>query len=98
VRKIAPEYYDTLPHYHSWTKVIWDFVFQSAVGGTIARVYSRGSGSGGCGIYATKGRQRLCALLCSAAKLKKINTTTLSLLSPLKLKMKSSFQGEKEAH
>mmetsp|Transcript_13319 Transcript_13319/g.17237 ORF Transcript_13319/g.17237 Transcript_13319/m.17237 type:complete len:371 (-) Transcript_13319:122-1234(-) len=26
VRKIAPEYYDEMPHYHSWIKVIWDYI------------------------------------------------------------------------
>ena len=26
LRAIAPEYYDTLPHYHSWTKVLIDFL------------------------------------------------------------------------
>jgi hypothetical protein len=41
VRKIAPEFYDTLPHYHSWTKVIWDFIFVAAVGGTRVHVLLR---------------------------------------------------------
>ncbi|ODV90001.1 hypothetical protein CANCADRAFT_1731 [Tortispora caseinolytica NRRL Y-17796] len=27
LRKIAPEFYDPLPSYNSWTKVIWDFIF-----------------------------------------------------------------------
>lgn len=26
VRRIAPEFYMSMPHYYSWTKVIWDFV------------------------------------------------------------------------
>merc|ERR1712241_871500 len=26
VRKIAPEFYDTLPHHDSWTRVLWDFI------------------------------------------------------------------------
>jgi len=26
VRKIAPEFYDNLPHYTSWTGVMWDFL------------------------------------------------------------------------
>lgn len=32
VRKIAPEYYDHLPQYHSWVKVLWDFVFEDSLG------------------------------------------------------------------
>lgn len=32
VRKIAPEYYDTLPHHDSWTKVLYDFIMDPAVG------------------------------------------------------------------
>jgi len=32
VRKIAPEYYDTLPHHTSWTKVLYDFIFDPAIG------------------------------------------------------------------
>lgn len=32
VRKIAPEYYDHLPQYQSWVKVLWDFVFQDSMG------------------------------------------------------------------
>lgn len=31
VRKIAAEFYDELPHYDSWVKVMWDFVFRSDV-------------------------------------------------------------------
>lgn len=31
VRRIAPEFYMPLPHYYSWTKVIWDFVVDPAV-------------------------------------------------------------------
>jgi len=26
VRKVANEYYDEMPHYHSWVKVIWDYI------------------------------------------------------------------------
>lgn len=26
VRKIAPEFYDNMPHYHSWIKVIYDYI------------------------------------------------------------------------
>jgi len=26
VRKIAPEFYDDIPHYHSWIKVIYDYI------------------------------------------------------------------------
>jgi sphingolipid delta-4 desaturase len=32
VRKIAPEYYDNLPCYTSWTKVLYDFVMNDNVG------------------------------------------------------------------
>ncbi|CAF0803950.1 unnamed protein product [Adineta steineri] len=32
LRKIAPEYYDNLPHYTSWTKVLYDFVMKDNVG------------------------------------------------------------------
>nr|APH81337.1 delta4 desaturase [Paracyclopina nana] len=32
VRKIAPEFYDTLPHHDSWTKVIYDFITDPAIG------------------------------------------------------------------
>lgn len=32
VRKIAPEYYDTLPHHDSWTKVLYDFIMDPAIG------------------------------------------------------------------
>lgn len=32
VKKIAPEYYDHLPHHTSWTKVIWDFIVDPSVG------------------------------------------------------------------
>ncbi|XP_070200018.1 sphingolipid delta(4)-desaturase DES1-like [Littorina saxatilis] len=27
VRRLAPEYYDCLPHHSSWMKVLWDFIF-----------------------------------------------------------------------
>ncbi|XP_052768642.1 sphingolipid delta(4)-desaturase DES1-like isoform X2 [Mya arenaria] len=40
VRKIAPEYYDNLPCHTSWVKVIWDFVFDPAIG-PYARVKRR---------------------------------------------------------
>lgn len=26
LRKMAAEFYDTIPHYHSWVKVLWDFI------------------------------------------------------------------------
>eukprot|EP00540_Astrosyne_radiata_P024041 CAMPEP_0116868830 /NCGR_PEP_ID=MMETSP0418-20121206/27420_1 /TAXON_ID=1158023 /ORGANISM="Astrosyne radiata, Strain 13vi08-1A" /LENGTH=115 /DNA_ID=CAMNT_0004504855 /DNA_START=196 /DNA_END=543 /DNA_ORIENTATION=- len=26
LRKMAPDYFDTIPHYHSWVKVLWDFL------------------------------------------------------------------------
>ena len=32
VRKIAPEYYDHLPHHTSWDKVMWDFIVKPEVG------------------------------------------------------------------
>ena len=32
MRKIAPEYYDTLPHHTSWTKVLYDFIMDPAIG------------------------------------------------------------------
>ncbi len=32
VRKIAPEFYDTLPHHTSWTKVLYDFIMDPAIG------------------------------------------------------------------
>ncbi|CAF1153799.1 unnamed protein product [Didymodactylos carnosus] len=32
VRQIAAEYYDNLPHYDSWTKVLYDFVMNRDVG------------------------------------------------------------------
>mmetsp|Transcript_22634 Transcript_22634/g.31941 ORF Transcript_22634/g.31941 Transcript_22634/m.31941 type:complete len:359 (-) Transcript_22634:348-1424(-) len=31
VRKIANEYYDDIPHYHSWIKVIYDFIFDDKI-------------------------------------------------------------------
>jgi len=40
VRKIAPEYYDNLPYHTSWVKVIWDFIFDPAIG-PYARVKRR---------------------------------------------------------
>ncbi|XP_003747637.1 sphingolipid delta(4)-desaturase DES1 [Galendromus occidentalis] len=40
VRRIAPEYYDTLPHHMSWTKVIWDFITDPEIG-PYARVKRR---------------------------------------------------------
>ena len=32
VRKIAPEYYDTLPSHQSWTKVLYDYIMDPAIG------------------------------------------------------------------
>jgi sphingolipid delta-4 desaturase len=32
LRKMAPEFYDTLPHHTSWTKVIYDYITDPAVG------------------------------------------------------------------
>ena len=31
VREIAPEFYDTIPHYHSWIKVIWDYIMDELI-------------------------------------------------------------------
>ncbi|VDP83346.1 unnamed protein product [Echinostoma caproni] len=32
LRKIAPEYYETIPHHDSWVKVLYDFVMCPDVG------------------------------------------------------------------
>ena len=32
VRKMAPEYYDNIPHHTSWVKVLWDFIWDPDVG------------------------------------------------------------------
>lgn len=32
VKRIAPEFYDDLPHHTSWCKVIWDFIWDSDMG------------------------------------------------------------------
>lgn len=32
VKKIAAEYYDTLPQHKSWVHVLWDFVFDDSIG------------------------------------------------------------------
>jgi len=32
VRDAAPEYYDNIPHYKSWAKVLWDYVFRKDMG------------------------------------------------------------------
>ena len=32
VRKIAPEFYDNLPHHLSWSKVIFDFITDPKIG------------------------------------------------------------------
>jgi sphingolipid delta-4 desaturase len=31
VRAIAPEFYDDIPHYHSWSKVIWDYIVDEKI-------------------------------------------------------------------
>jgi sphingolipid delta-4 desaturase len=31
VRKVAPEFYDDIPHYHSWIKVIWDYIMDEKI-------------------------------------------------------------------
>lgn len=32
MRKIAPEFYDNLPHHNSWIKVLYDFVTSPEMG------------------------------------------------------------------
>ncbi|XP_006000499.1 sphingolipid delta(4)-desaturase/C4-monooxygenase DES2-like [Latimeria chalumnae] len=32
VKKMAPEYYDNLPHHTSWTRVVLDFIFSDSLG------------------------------------------------------------------
>ena len=32
VKRIAAEYYDNLPQHTSWTRVLWDFVFDDSIG------------------------------------------------------------------
>ena len=32
VKKIAPEYYDNLPHHDSWSRVIYDFITDPDIG------------------------------------------------------------------
>lgn len=32
VKQIAAEYYDSLPQHTSWTRVLWDFVFDDSIG------------------------------------------------------------------
>uniref|UniRef100_A0A8C5WKP3 sphingolipid 4-desaturase n=1 Tax=Leptobrachium leishanense TaxID=445787 RepID=A0A8C5WKP3_9ANUR len=32
VRQIAAEYYDCLPQHQSWTRVLWDFIFEETLG------------------------------------------------------------------
>ena len=32
VRRIAPEFYDNIPHHTSWVKVLWDFIWMSDMG------------------------------------------------------------------
>ena len=31
VRSIAPEYYDSIPHYRSWAKVIFDYIMDDRI-------------------------------------------------------------------
>jgi len=40
VKKIAADFYDTLPYHTSWMKVIWDFIFCADIG-PYARVKRR---------------------------------------------------------
>ena len=42
MKKIAPDFYDTLPYHTSWMKVIWDFIFLADIG-PYARVKRRRS-------------------------------------------------------
>ncbi|XP_077989030.1 sphingolipid delta(4)-desaturase DES1-like isoform X2 [Glandiceps talaboti] len=44
VKKIAPEYYDNLPHHDSWSKVIYDFITDPDIG-PYARVKRQGKGT-----------------------------------------------------
>lgn len=32
VKEIAAEYYDSLPQHTSWSRVLWDFVFDDSIG------------------------------------------------------------------
>merc|ERR1719473_1299486 len=32
VKQIAPEFYDNLPCYDSWSRVVWDFIFTPQIG------------------------------------------------------------------
>lgn len=32
VKRIAPEFYDTIPQHHSWVKVLYDFIVDPAIG------------------------------------------------------------------
>lgn len=32
VKQIAAEYYDSLPQHTSWSRVLWDFVFDDSIG------------------------------------------------------------------
>eukprot|EP00118_Oscarella_pearsei_P026333 m.309783 g.309783 ORF g.309783 m.309783 type:complete len:327 (+) comp47775_c0_seq1:30-1010(+) len=32
LKELVPEYYDPLPQHYSWTKVLWDFIFDPAIG------------------------------------------------------------------
>ncbi len=32
VKRIAAEYYDSLPQHTSWMRVLWDFVFDDTIG------------------------------------------------------------------
>jgi sphingolipid delta-4 desaturase len=32
LRRLAPEFYETLPHHYSWVKVIWEYITDPTVG------------------------------------------------------------------
>lgn len=44
VKRIAAEYYDSLPQHTSWMRVLWDFVFEDTIGpyARIKRQYKLG--------------------------------------------------------
>lgn len=43
VKKIAPEFYDTIPQHNSWTKVLYDFIMDPAIG-PYARIKRKSKG------------------------------------------------------
>jgi len=49
VKKIAPEYYENLPSYTSWVKVIYNFITDPEIG-TFSRIRRRGKAENGNGV------------------------------------------------